>query len=64
MAVELHDYLKQQALRPKWDETGRVHDWRNYISGNVQAIWHTFTDEQKFALVEQADEQAGREHWD
>jgi hypothetical protein len=60
----MNDYLKEQALNPKWDKAGRVHDWRNYVSENVRALWHTFTEEQKYALVEQADNQASYEDWD
>lgn len=64
MALKITDYLKEQALDPKWDEAGRVHDWRNHVGENVKAIWHTFTDEQKLALAEDADERASNEHWD
>jgi hypothetical protein len=64
MALEMVDYLKEQALNPEWDRAGRVHDWRNYISERVKELWDTFSDEQKLALVEQADEHASNEHWD
>ena len=62
--IDLPDYLRSQALDPKWNEAGRVHDWRNYISERVQKMWDTFTDEQKLALVEQANDQASQEEWD
>ena len=42
----------------------RVHNWRNYISEEVQAMWATFTAEQKRALARQADAQASAEEWD
>lgn len=51
-------------LNPKWDEADRVHDWRNYISEELRAIWDTFTPEQKRAIAKSADEQASRETWD
>jgi hypothetical protein len=41
-----------------------VHDWRNYISPAVRAMWDTFTDEQKQAIAENADDHASREEWD
>jgi hypothetical protein len=49
---------------PMWSEQGRVHNWRNYISDKLKAMWDTFTDEQKAAIAESADESAMREEWD
>lgn len=49
---------------PQWNKAGRVHDWRNHVGERVQAIWETFTLEQKVALAEDADERASGEHWD
>ncbi len=49
---------------PEWEDAGRVHDWRNYIAGIVQAMWPTFIDEQKQALAISAQEAADREEWD
>lgn len=51
-------------LAPKWNEAGRVHDWRNYISEELRKMWGAFTPDQKAALARNADEQALREHWD
>lgn len=52
------------AINPDWDKAGRVHDWRNYISERVRELWPSFSDEQKIAIAEMADEHAGRENWD
>ena len=49
---------------PEWDKAQRVHDWRNYISDEVRALWDSFTDEQKQAIARQADEQSDVEEWD
>lgn len=51
-------------LMPDWAAKGRVHDWRNYISDEVQAMWPDFTDEQRMALYRQADSIAEREEWE
>jgi hypothetical protein len=51
-------------LDPKWEEGGRVHNWRNYVPENVRAIWDTFTPNQKLVLSLWADDFAGRENWD
>ena len=47
-----------------WNEGGKVHNWRNYISDGLQRIWHTFNREQKLELVRSAEENAMRENWD
>lgn len=49
---------------PNWNEAGRVHDWRNYISDELRAVWHTFTPEQQVLIGENADDIAGNEEWD
>ena len=59
-------YLVTQALADPqpWDEGGKVHNWRNYVTDDVRAIWHTFNPEQKVALARMADTFAGREEWE
>ncbi len=49
---------------PNWDECDRIHDWKNYISDKMRAIWDTFTDEQKQAIAESAQGAANSEQWD
>lgn len=54
-----HDYQ-----RPDWDNAGRVHDWKNYISESLINIWDSFTDEQKAAIAASAQDSADNEDWD
>jgi hypothetical protein len=49
---------------PDWSNTGRVHDWKNYITDEVREMWNTFTDAQKQAIARQADKTASSEYWD
>ena len=49
---------------PEWDKAQKVHDWRNYISEKLCEMWDTFTDEQKLAIAENAEEQANSEEWE
>lgn len=51
-------------INPDWKNVTRVHDWRNYVPDRVVALWDTFTDAQKIAIAEMADERASSEHWD
>ena len=50
--------------KPDWTAGGRVHNWRNYVYDDLRAIWHTFTLEQKRVIRENADIEAGDEHWE
>jgi hypothetical protein len=50
--------------RPDWNAGGKVHNWRNYVSEEVRAMWDTFNDDQKKALYRQANDSAEREEWD
>ena len=49
---------------PRFEDAGKVHDWRNYISKEIQEAWLTFTTVQREMLIRQADEMAGQEEWD
>ncbi len=54
----------KNGLAPHWGDAGKIHDWRNYVPEPVQALWWTFTPEQRSALVDWADDWASREDWD
>lgn len=56
--------IEVECLDPDWDGAGKVHDWRNHVGDKVRAIWHTFTDEQKLILAQDADERASNEEWE
>lgn len=58
------DFITRSAFNPEWDKAGKVHDWRNHVPENVQAMWSTFKIEQRCALVEWAESLASQEHWD
>lgn len=49
---------------PKWEEAGRVHDWRNYISDELQGMWESFTPEQRRAIGRNAQGIADNEEWE
>ncbi|MNG64071.1 hypothetical protein D3C73_216130 [compost metagenome] len=50
---------------PIWRKRNNYpHDWHNYVSEDVRAMWQTFTEDQKLKLFECFDEIAGREEWD
>lgn len=63
---EIPAYIVKETLANPmdWSEGGRVHNWRNHVGHHTRAKWHSFTDEQKIAIAADADEKAGREHWD
>lgn len=49
---------------PEWDVKEKIHNWRNYISEDLQKIWFSFTSEQKVKIAANADIMADREDWD
>ena len=48
---------------PKFEEAGKVHDWRNYISSELQDTWDGLSDTTKLIAYFMAEEQANREEW-
>jgi hypothetical protein len=49
---------------PAWAEAEKVHDWRNHIGEEIQAMWHTFAPFQKQALATDAQYHANEEEWE
>jgi hypothetical protein len=49
---------------PIWKDARKVHEWKNYISEEMRALWGTFTDAQKQAIAQNAKRIASQEHWD
>lgn len=47
-----------------FDNTDRIHDWRNYVGANVQMIWESLPQVIKLAIALDADRLAGNEEWD
>ena len=39
---------------PNWDGVGTLHDWKNYISLEIQEMWPEISDELKQAIARQA----------
>jgi hypothetical protein len=49
---------------PRWEDAGKVHEWKNYVSDELADMWQTFTSAQKQAIARNAAEQASNELWD
>jgi hypothetical protein len=58
------DYTPSDYLAPQWDKYDRVHNWRNYVSDEVQAAWDSFTAAQKAMIARLCEKQAHSEDWD
>lgn len=57
--------LSDEELRdPRFSWATAVHDWRNYVSDELRAIWDTFTDEQRRVLHRCFDAMAEAEEWE
>ena len=55
---QMNDYL-----HPKWDEAGRVHDWRNHVPEHIIEKWDDLSDEIKHDLYLWAEQLSSDEHW-
>lgn len=49
---------------PKFEQVGKVHDWRNYVPYEWQKNWDNFTDREKQIIAVMAEMQADAEVWD
>ncbi len=49
---------------PDFENTEKVHDWKNYASDRLKAYWDVFTPAQKMMISECLQEIADSEHWD
>lgn len=51
-------------LNPEWGNNDRVHDWRNYISTQLQDIWNELSLDARIVAYYIAKNIADREEWD
>lgn len=66
LAPYSHDPSRLVTLmeNPKWEETGKVHDWRNYIDDAVVEQWDQLDMTARLALYINAAQEAQSEEWD
>ena len=51
-------------LNPDWSETSKVHNWKEYLSGEIKEIWNEFSVKQKHLIYRNAEDMALWEEWD
>ena len=51
-------------LDPVWDEFDRVHNWRNYASDELKAIWLGLLPDVRRIVAECLQTVADNEEWD
>ena len=61
---ELPVSIGNSILKPKWDEAGRVYDWRNYVPIGLQNIWDKLSVESRIIIFYLTDTMAHQEDWD
>jgi len=49
---------------PCWNGASKVHDWKNYASEPVKAMWPSLTGNQKVAIASMLQDIADEEEWD
>lgn len=58
------DNIPEDYLEPDFENTDRVHEWKNYASDRLIAYWTIFSPAQKMVIAECLQEIADTEHWD
>ncbi|ADX88081.1 hypothetical protein TUST1-10_00170 [Vibrio phage ICP1_2004_A] len=56
--------IHYEYLKPSWKNCHTCHDWKNYVTGDLQKEWDNFTDKQKIVIGQSLQEIADREEWD
>ena len=60
-----NEFIKNIDLNdPKFEDSGRVHDWRNYIPNEWVECWSEFTEKERKIMAVMAETQANNEEWD
>lgn len=49
---------------PAWEDAGRVHDWLNYASNDIRAIWPELPMRHRAIIAASLQETADSEEWD
>ena len=63
-AVALEKGVPHDYDMPNWVGKNRLYEWKNYISAEIQSLWHTFTQAQKVQLAKEAHHKAFSESWE
>ncbi len=56
--------MKTDYIYPDWDKGGKVHNWKNYVSDELKALWEEFSEKQRIVLGENFDSIASDEEWE
>ena len=49
---------------PDFENTSKVHDWRNHVGEHTQEIWQSLSLFQRYAVYLDAESRAMNEEWD
>jgi len=47
-----------------WNNRHRIHDWKNYVPGEIKNIWTELTINEKLLIYYQCGIQVDNEEWD
>lgn len=48
---------------PNWNEKEKAHDWKNYVTPEVEKLWYTFNMRQRELLAINFQNIANDEEW-
>ena len=58
------DEILSAIADPRWPDAGRVHDWRNHVSGALRGLWSELSVESRLVEFLSASAAAAGEDWD
>lgn len=62
--VNIDNSVPNDFISPNWKAMNRVHEWKNYISEEIQALWDSFSLVQKLEIAKEAQHRASQEDWE
>ena len=57
-------HIPEDWQSPDWQHKDRVHEWKNYVTKEVEKIWDTLPDNAKMVFAESYQEVANKEEWE
>ena len=58
------EQLKIEANNPNFNDNGKCHNWRRYVSDEWKDNWFSFTEREREIMIFMARENADKEDWD
>lgn len=62
--VERVEEVYSAIENPRFEDAGKIHDWRNYVPRKIKKVWDLLDNEARVVAFYLAQLEADREEWD